>query len=118
MRSPRFMLACLICLGVSLQGFATVTAATSCPMMQATDQSTMGSAMHAETSHDCCGAGNFAKYGKLCKMSLSCQSVTLVPQTVVSLVLFAATTEIPTPSPDRALVAPDPSRVWRPPATF
>lgn len=114
----KFAVACLLCLGVSIQGFARVAALEApCPMMQAGVESVDDSAMQGDMSHDCCNdAATLAKTGKLCKTDLSCQAFSQAPQTAYTVVLFAPTSERSVPFPDRVIRPHDPAPVWRPPA--
>ncbi len=118
MRLMKLGLACLVCIGVSIQGFASVVATEApCPMMQAGVESAGDSAMQSDMSHDCCtDAATFAKTGKLCKADLPCQSLNQAPQTAYSLVLFAPAAEPSDPFPDRVIRTFEPAPVWRPPA--
>ena len=118
MRLAKVALACVLSLGVSFQGFASVTALEApCPMTQAESVSADDPAMQGDMDHDCCNdADAFAKTGKLCKTDLSCQSLSQAPQSVYTLVLLATTAEPSVPSPDRVIRNHDPTPVWRPPA--
>lgn len=118
MRFARFLLASLLCLGVSIQGFASVSASeTPCPMMQAGVESAQDSAMQGDMHHDCCNdAATFAKTGKLCKTNLSCQALSHAPQTAYTVVLSAPTADPFVPFPDQVIRPHDPVPVWRPPA--
>lgn len=118
MRLAKFALACLLSLGVSFQGFASVTALEApCPMTQAESDSADDPAMQGDMDHDCCNdADTFAKTGKLCKTDLSCQPSTQVPQSIYTLALLTTTAEPSVPLPDRVIRTPDPNAVWRPPA--
>jgi hypothetical protein len=118
MRLRRFVIACLVSLGVSLQGVAGVLAVeTPCPMMQAAAGSADSATMASDMSHDCCNdAATFAKTGKPCKTDLSCQTVSQAPLSGYAITLFAPTAEPVVPFRDRAVRAHDPSPVWRPPA--
>ena len=117
-RLTKLILNCVICLGVSIQGFASVSAADiPCPMAQTASESTLDSGMHAGMSHDCCtDAASFAKTGKLCKMGLSCQPVSQAPMIAASLAPFCSTTDATVALTDRVIAPRDPSPVWRPPA--
>jgi hypothetical protein len=118
MRLAKLVLTCLVSLGVSVQGFASVSALEApCPMTQAGVESAEDSAMPSDMSHDCCNdAATFAKTGKLCKSDLSCQSLSQAPQAGCAFVLFAPTAESSVPFPDRFIRPHDPALVWRPPA--
>jgi hypothetical protein len=118
MRIAKFALACLLCLGVSFQGFASVTTFnTHCPMMQAGVESADDAAMQADMHQDCCtDAETFAKTGKLCKTDLPCQSLSQLPLTTYSLILFAPTAEPAVPILNRVIRTREPTPVWRPPA--
>ncbi|MDQ2640963.1 MAG: hypothetical protein M3Y79_10360 [Pseudomonadota bacterium] len=118
MRLAKLVLTCLVCLGVSVQGFASVTALEApCPMTQAGVESAEDPAMQGDMSHDCCNdAATFAKTGKLCKTDLTCQSLSQAPQTAFNLVLFAPTAEPAVPIPERVIRTLEPVPVWRPPA--
>lgn len=118
MRLARFVLVCVLGLGVSSQGFANVAALEApCPMMEAESSSAAHSEMQGDASHDCCNdAETFSKTGKLCKTDLPCQSVNQMPLSVYSLLFFAMTVEPPRPMPERVIRFHEPARIWRPPA--
>ncbi len=117
MRAFRLVLVCLVSLGVSLQGVASMlTFEAPCPMSQAAEHS-MDSAAADETGHDCCNdAATFAKTGKVCKTNLSCQSMSQAAQTASTFFLRSTTAQMLVPAPDRDIPAPNPNPVWRPPA--
>jgi hypothetical protein len=118
MRLAKCIVIGLICLGVSLQGLASVAVVKApCPMTQADDVSSAAPAAQDELGHDCCtDAETFAKTGKVCKSDLTCQPVTQVPQSAHVLVVRIMTAASPDPFPDRAILPLDPVPVWRPPA--
>lgn len=118
MRLAKFALACLLSLGVCVQGFASVAMLEDpCPMTQTGDEAVVDSVMYSETEHDCCNdAETFDKTGKLCKTDLSCQSLSYASQTPYNLVLLVMTAEPTVPFPDRVIRLHDPTPVWRPPA--
>jgi hypothetical protein len=118
MRLAKLTMACLLCLGVSIQGFASVAALEApCPMTQAGAESAEDLGTQGDMTHDCCNdAATFAKTGKLCKTDLSCQTLSQAPQTGYTLVLLSTTAEPAVPIPDRVIRTHDPAPVWRPPA--
>ena len=118
MHLRRLAIACLVSLGLSLQGLAGVRAAEApCPMMQDAAESTESSATQGDMSHDCCNdAATFAKTGKPCKTDLPCQTLSQASQSAYSHVLFAPAAGPTIPFPDRVIRPHDPSPVWRPPA--
>jgi hypothetical protein len=118
MRLRRLILACLICLGASLQGFAAVSGfEPPCPMMQTAADAMADSAMPADESHDCCAdADTFAKTGKTCKSGLACQPAIQAPRVAVGLVTTVSFLNLVPPDPSPRIDSVDPSLVWRPPA--
>jgi hypothetical protein len=118
MRLKRLLLACVISLGVSLQGFASVIAIEApCPIAHAAADSGTHAAMHDEESADCCGdAATPGKSGKLCNMGAACHVEGQALQTAVALlkIVPVSVTVFLAPSLDPA--SWDPSYVWRPPA--
>jgi hypothetical protein len=118
MRLAKVVLNCLICLGISTQGFASVSVVgAECPMAQAGMDSTAMLESVAAASHDCCAdAATFAKSGRLCK-SAPCQSAYQAgPLAVHVFRLLAVSAEPFLLVAGQAIRLRDPSPVWRPPA--
>jgi hypothetical protein len=118
MRAAKLLLTCLICLGVSIQGFASVVAVeTPCPMAQAGTESAAEQAPNGDSNNDCCtDAATFAKNGKMCKSGLACQPAGQAPQVVLAVVSTVSLFKLIAPLPAPLIVSVDLSFVWRPPA--
>ena len=119
MRAAKFVLVCLVCLGISFQGFASVVGAHShCPMTQPGTDPAMAAAMQAAgMKHDCCtDAATFARTGKMCKSDLQCQPAGLAPLVSVALNTPVQVCQVIATLPDPLIESVSPSLVWRPPA--
>jgi hypothetical protein len=119
MRLRRLTLVCLLCLGVSLQGFAgPMIVEEPCPMAMEAMGAPSASSMHEEgATHECCtDAATFAKTGKLCKSGLECPSANQAPRIVLGIVTTGSLVERRAPFPDLLIDSLDPPFIWRPPA--
>lgn len=123
MRLPRFLLLCLLSLGVPLQGFAGVQYVdASCPMMQeATMQGMEGmSAQEMADMMDAMGCHtdghDFAKTGKPCPSGNSCQSVGPALLSAFPVPVYLSVAEPAPPSVVPAIQSHDPPLLLRPPA--